>query len=125
VAIALLVVLQPFVSKDLGDAALVLVGLLALVAVLAALGFRIWFGVALVRLRDRLGGMAAVLGWLELLAAASWLVFRVLFLVVDEPSDFDRADMLRSLVATLSCDLLLALLFLGIRDRLAGGPPAA
>jgi hypothetical protein len=124
VCMALVVVSRPFLSEDLGDAALVVLVLLMLVAVLAALIFRIWFGVALLRLRHRLGGVAAVLGWLELLAAASWLAFRVLFLVVDEPSAFDRADMLRSLAATVSCDLLLALLFLGIRDRLVGVPPA-
>jgi hypothetical protein len=122
VSIALVVVLGSFLSKDLGDAALVLVALPALAAGVGALVFRVWFGVALIRLRHRLGSLAAVIGWLELLAAASWLAFRVLFLVVDEPSALDRADTLRSLVATVACDLLLALLFLGLRDRLAERP---
>jgi hypothetical protein len=115
---------MPFLSKNLSDAALVLVVPLMLGGVLGVLVSRVWFGVALVRLRGRLGGMAAVLGWLELLAAASWLVFRGLFVASDEPSAFDRADMLRSLVATVACNLLLILLFLGLRDRLAVGPPA-
>jgi hypothetical protein len=119
-----MVVARPVLSEDLGDAALVVLVPLMVGVALAGLGFRIWFGVALLRLRHRLGGVAAVLGWLELLAAASWLVFRVLLLVVDEPSDFDRADMLRSMAATVSCHLLLALLFLGIRDRLARESPA-
>jgi hypothetical protein len=122
VSIALLAVLSPFLSKNLGDAALVLVVLPMLGGLLAALVFRVWFGAALVRLRDRLGGMAAVLGWLELLAAASWLVFRVLLIASDDPSALDRVDTLRSLVAIVVCDLLLALLFLGLRDRLAERP---
>jgi hypothetical protein len=124
VSIMLLMVLGPFLSKDLGDAALVMVGLLVLGAVVGALVFRVWFGVALIRLRHRLGGLAAVIGWLELLAAASWLVFRVLLIASDDRIALDRVDMLRSLVATVACDLLLALLFLGLRDRLAGAPPA-
>jgi hypothetical protein len=124
VSIALLMLLAPFLSKDLGDAALVLVVLPMLGAVVGALVFRVWFGVALLRLRHQLGGMAAVLGWLELLAAASWLVFRVLFLAIDQPSALDRADTIRSLVATVACDLLLALLFLGVRDRLTEATPS-
>jgi predicted lipid-binding transport protein (Tim44 family) len=126
VTIFLLEVLQLFVIKSLGEAALVVVALLTLAGFLAVLGFRIWFGVALIRVRDRLGGVAAVLGWLQLLSAGCWLAFRILLVVSDEPGAFDRADMFRGLVGIVLTNLLLFLLFLGLRDRLvAGATPGA
>jgi hypothetical protein len=121
VTVWLLEVLRLFMGKGLSEAGLVVVGLLILVGALAALGFRVWFGVALLRARDRLGGVATVLGWLQLLGAASWLAFRVLLVASGEPSAFDRADTFRSLVNIVLNHLLLFLLFLGLRDRLADG----
>jgi hypothetical protein len=124
VTIFLLEVLRLFVFKSLGEAGVVVVGLLMLIGALAVFGFRIWFGVALIRVRDRLGGVAAVLGWLQLLSAASWLAFRVLLVASDEPRALDRVDIFRSLVSIVLNNLLLFLWFLGLRDRLAEAPPS-
>jgi hypothetical protein len=122
VTIWLVDALRLFVSKGLGEAGTVMVVLLTLVGTLAVFGFRIWFGVALLRARDRLGGVAAMLGWLQLLWAAAWLAFRVLLVVSDEPSAIDRADTFRSLASIVLNNLLLFLLFLGARDWLAEAP---
>jgi hypothetical protein len=99
------------------EADVVIVGLVAV----AVLAFRVWFGVALIRARDRLGGVAAVLGWLELVSAACWLTFRVLLAASDDPRALDQVDLLRSLATIVLSNLLLYLLFMGLRDRLAAG----
>jgi hypothetical protein len=123
VSIWLMMLLRLFALRRLGEAGVVVV-VLSLVVALAALTFRVWFGVALLRSRDRLGGVAAVLGWLELLLAASWLVFRVLLMASNEPSALDQADRLRGLASIVINNLLLFLLFLWFRDRLIGVPSA-
>jgi hypothetical protein len=98
-------------------------GLLLVTALgaLAAFGFRIWFGVALIRSRDWLGGLAGALGAVELLRAGSWLAFRVLLVASDEPAALDQADTVRGLVGVVLSSLLVFVLFLGVRDRLVEG----
>ena len=113
--------LRLFISENLSDVwAIVLIIPLAL-AVLAIIIFKIWFAVALIRLRDRLGGLAGMIGALVLLNLGAWLVFGVLSVIGDESGALDRVDTVRGLVSVVLNALLLFMLFLNVRDRLLEG----
>jgi hypothetical protein len=110
-----------FFSKSLSEGLMIVLGISMLLGVLAILIFRIWFAVALIRARDRLGGIAGVLGVVIMLNAGAWVVLRSLMLLSDDASAFDWADSARSLIGIVLIALLLFLLFLGVRDRLIEG----
>jgi hypothetical protein len=114
----LVALLSLFINKGLSEGLMIVLVIPMIVAVLAMLIFKIWFAVALIRVRDRLSGLAGVLGAVVLLNAGVWLVFRILSVIGDESSAFDRADSLRSLVGVVLSALLLFMLFLSVRDQL-------
>jgi hypothetical protein len=111
------------------------------VAALLAVGFLLWFGAAKVRARRRLGGIAALLGWTEILGilfSILWVVagYSIAIAVVMNAGDPEPSDKLMaalddkiargvaalSLLGDLTWTSLTAWFFLSIRRRRGPDP---
>jgi hypothetical protein len=122
-------------TRGLGDGPSLFLTLVVGVSVLAGIGLSIWYGLVLVRLREQLGGLAVLVGWIELARTAAWVIFKV-FLVVglaqgvagaraepdmdqvfDKVGALDRLDQIRALVGRVLTDLLLFCFFLALCDN--------
>jgi hypothetical protein len=127
----LLDVIRVIPTDALSETVEVIVALAGVILALARLGFGIWFGVVLLRLR----GLGGLLGGIILLRTALWLLFKVLiafelvqtlsahtdddlvqFLV--NGSTIDTLDQIRALLGIVAMDLVVFLFFLSERDRL-------
>jgi hypothetical protein len=120
------------------DASLALLSCCVLLLVLPLAGFSLWFGISLIRLSDRLGLSATVLGWMEILRLMVWVVMIILIVVhalalADRPDlnaeqkeawkeqemmPLRRANSIRMLVSTTIIALVTTQLFLSLRRRM-------
>jgi hypothetical protein len=116
-------VLRLFINKNLSEVWSIVLMIPMVATILAVIAFKIWFAVAIIRVRNRVGILAGVMGAVILLNLSVSLVFRILLVIADELGPVDWADSVRSLVGVVLNALLLFLMFLSARDRLIEGLP--
>jgi hypothetical protein len=113
----------------------VLHGLLIGVSLLVALGLGIWFDLTLLKLREKLGGLAALLGGAGLVYTAVWVIMKVILVVgladaaagATTETEMDQAfakvgplhriDLMVTLGGRVLTSLLTFCLFLAWRER--------
>ena len=98
--------------------------------------FLIWFAICKIRLRDKLGVMAAVSGWADLLGAALglglavywfWVCIQVVVNAQEFPDFYEPKILMPAMAVSgfwIVCDLLVAALFLSVRARFKPDWPA-
>jgi hypothetical protein len=123
-------------SQPKGDGSLII--LMIVPTILLRVGFALWFAICLIRLRDVLGAMVSLLGWMELLCLVFWLALRaaifiriagfegppglsanqVQVLLDKHLAPLNGIDTLRSLFGVLLIAILTCEFFLALRRRL-------
>jgi hypothetical protein len=135
----LLAISSPAVNAmSAADPNLAVLSCCVLLLLLPLAGFSLWFGISLIRMSDRLGLSATVLGWMEILRLVAWVVMIILIVVhalalpdrpdlnaeqkeawkEQEMAPLRRANSVRMLVSTMIIALVTTQLFLSLRRRI-------